>query len=221
MKYIYHHLGLGDHIICNGLVRKLVNKSENFSLFVKPHNRHSVEFMFRDLPNLTFIEGDDDFVVRFKNLNNIENNDFLISGFANIPGLSWDQIFYAQHNINFRERWESFKVERDIERELSLYNLLNPNDEKFVLIHNMGSDGVNRINEKVINQNLKKIYVEKHTENIFDYLMLIEKSEEIHCVQSSFHVLVDSLDINVSKFFHTINNNRGFTHKIRESWKIV
>ena len=21
MKYIYHHLGLGDHIICNGLVR--------------------------------------------------------------------------------------------------------------------------------------------------------------------------------------------------------
>jgi hypothetical protein len=27
MNIIYHHLGLGDHIICNGLVRRLISKT--------------------------------------------------------------------------------------------------------------------------------------------------------------------------------------------------
>ena len=35
MKYIYHHLGLGDHIICNGLVRHF--KETNEKCLVKWH----------------------------------------------------------------------------------------------------------------------------------------------------------------------------------------
>ena len=221
MKYIYHHLGLGDHIICNGLVRKLIKQNENFGLFVKPHNRISVEFMFRDLKNLTLINGDDNFVKNYLNINKINNDDLLICGFGVMPKCSWDQVFYAQHNIDFKERWDSFKIERDIDREQSLYDFLNPNDDDYVLIHNVGSDGVDRLNNNIINPNLKKIYVEKHTENIFDYLMLLEKSKEVHCVESSFHVLVDSLNLNTSLFFHTLTNGRGFEHKIKDKWNIV
>ena len=55
MNIIYHHLGLGDHIICNGLVRRLINNNETFGLFVKKQNVKNVEFMFKDLKNLKMV----------------------------------------------------------------------------------------------------------------------------------------------------------------------
>ena len=154
-------------------------------------------------------------------INGIKKNDVFVCGFGAIPGLSWDQVFYEQHKVDFKERWDSFKVERDEKREKYLYDFLNPNDEEFVLIHNRGSDGIDRINYEIINKNLRKIFVEKHTDNIFDYRLLLENSKEIHCVESSFHVLVDSLNLNGKMFFHTLTNSRGFEHKIKDKWIIV
>ena len=161
MKYIYHHLGLGDHIICNGLVRRLINTDDKYSMFVKEHNKISVEFMYRDLTNLSFIVGDDSFVNKFISENNIEGKDLIICGFTWLANCSWDEVFYYQHNIDFKERWKSFNVERDFNMEDYLYDFLNPNNEDFALIHKIGSDGFDRINYDIINPNLKKIGVKK------------------------------------------------------------
>lgn len=46
--YIFHHLGLGDHIICNGLVRVFKEKYETLNVFCHPYHLGSVEFMYRD-----------------------------------------------------------------------------------------------------------------------------------------------------------------------------
>jgi hypothetical protein len=42
--YVYHHLGLGDHLICNGLVRSFINKNKlnRISLVVKKRNLTNV-----------------------------------------------------------------------------------------------------------------------------------------------------------------------------------
>ena len=49
--YIYHHLGLGDHFHCNGVVRFLCkekyNKS-NVKLFAKKKYLEMIQFMYRD-----------------------------------------------------------------------------------------------------------------------------------------------------------------------------
>lgn len=219
MKYIYHHLGLGDHIICNGLVRNLINKNENYSLFVYPHNRKSVEFMYSDLSNLTFIEGNDSSACDF--LDGVEPENRFICGFGSANNVSWDEAFYYPHNIDFSKRWDSFYTPRDKTREEYLYNLLNPKDEDYVLIHSKGSDDFDRINYDVIDNNIKKIFVEKHTDVIFDYSLLVEKAKEVHCVESSFHVWMDSVELNKNLFFHTLHKNRGFSHKIKDKWKIV
>ena len=58
--YIYHHLGLGDHIIVNGLIRKLIKDDGLYFLFCKKHNVDSVEFMFKDLTNLKIISVNND-----------------------------------------------------------------------------------------------------------------------------------------------------------------
>jgi hypothetical protein len=225
MKYIYHHLGLGDHIICNGLVRTLLNLNvrDEYSLFVKKHNEVSVKFMYNDLTNLKTISVNSDNCVReFICKNKIADSDLLICGF-NDPSeeVSWDELFYFQHNVDFKNRWDKFKVKRNFVSENSLYKQLNPNNEEYILIHSKGSDNIERINYDCISTPFKKIFVEKHTDNIFDYLTLIELANEIHCVTSSFHVLVDSLSLNNKLFLHTVLKSRGFSHKLKNIWQIV
>jgi hypothetical protein len=221
MKYIYHHLGLGDHIICNGLVRALINPNEEYCMFVKQHNLTSVQFMYNDIKNLDFIVGDDGFVNNFIEKNKLDSKNLIVAGFGSMFGVSWDEFFYKQHNILFSERWDSFKIKRDFKREKDLFNHLNPKNENYFLIHSKGSDGVDRINYEKLNRKIKLIFVKNYTDNIFDYLYLIENSEEIHCIESSFHLLVDSLCLQNKLYFHTLTNRRNFTHKIKNNWTIV
>lgn len=233
MKYIYQHMGLGDHFICNGLVRKLINNDDTYIMFVKPHNIITVSFMYRDLKNISFIPCYDDEAISFLYE---KPHDNIIIGFRNnlnIPGnriydnipdnLTWDEFFYYSHNIDFKYRWDLFILNRDIEKEMELYNKLNPNNDEYVLIHSKGSDNIDRIDYNVLDNKIKHIFVEKHTNNLFDWIGLIYNAKEIHCVESSFHHLVDSLDnLNCKLFFHTQKNTRLNHHKFKkEIWNIV
>ena len=42
-----HNLGLGDHIICYGIVIELLTQYDYIILACKTHNMESVEFMYR------------------------------------------------------------------------------------------------------------------------------------------------------------------------------
>lgn len=74
--YIYHHLGLGDHIICNSIVRNFCDSYDTVYLFVKPHNYKNVEFMYRDLTNITLIKGYDNFCENY-----IKRKNYIKIGF--------------------------------------------------------------------------------------------------------------------------------------------
>ena len=90
MKYLYHHLGLGDHIICNGLVRSLVTTEDYYRLIVKEHNLGSVQFMYRDLKNLECVPVKND----------LEAN-YLLS--RNDTGRSISSLFYQKKLIVFKK----------------------------------------------------------------------------------------------------------------------
>jgi hypothetical protein len=218
--YIHHHLGLGDHIICNGLVRKLYKQHKETFLFVKENNYDNVKFMYRDLSKLKLIKGDDAYAVKYIRDNNL-NKFYLRVGHENMsPLFLFDESFYAQLIIPFEERWKSFYIHRDENKEQELYHKLNKNNEKYALIHNKGSDSVDRINYDLVNDGLKKIFVEK-SETIFDYIKLIENAEEIHCIDSSFIHLVNSLDLDNKKFFHKNFRLRGTDLNLKGIWNII
>jgi hypothetical protein len=224
MIYIYHHLGLGDHIICNGLVRSLIKNNLEYTLFVRPQYLNSVKYMYNDLTNLSFKEGCDNSINNF--LYSIDVHNQIRIGFIQAPeNYSWDEYFYIQKNISFINRWEMFKIDRDFYKEDELLNKLNPENSKFALIHNAGSDGNDRIDYSKIDPTLKIIKVSpEHTDNIFSYLGLVYRAEEIHCVESCFNVLVDSLDVNTKLFYHKNHNRRSVEknqHKLKKQWIIV
>lgn len=56
--YIHQHLGLGDFISCNGLIRTLlkkVEKNENLYLFTPSQYKEMISFMYRDEPKIKIV----------------------------------------------------------------------------------------------------------------------------------------------------------------------
>ena len=216
--YIYHHLGLGDHIVCNGLIREIIKYGEYFryNILTKPRNKESVSFMYRDLENVCTVEIENDCY----SSEILKNVCYQKIGFSP-PNhdSSWDQLFYEQCHIPFKYRWDSFYIRRDPDREQSLSIKLNAEKESYILIHNKASDNIDGIDYSYINNTIKHIYVENLTNNMFDYMGLIENSSEIHCVSSAFQVLIDSLDLKIPLFFHNTKHIRpNSDHKLRLDW---
>lgn len=218
--YIHQHEALGDHILCNGLNRELFKKySHTFSHYViwtKNWLIPTISFMFRDLDNVTVMNVDN--CKDYYEKNNIPGEDRILINLGNFPKeMNWDQRFYLLHNIPFETRWDSFFCKRDKEREELLYFKINPDNSPYVIIH----DRYNLINYGKIRNDLKHIkIVEGYTDIAFDYLLLLEKAEEIHCCDSGFKHIVESFpEIGKNLFYH--NNpprNINHYHTSRKQW---
>jgi len=213
MKYIYHHLGFGDHIICNGLVRTLISETEYYKMFVKSHNYESVKFMYRDLKNLDFIIGDDSFAQNFLSENNIQSSDLISAGFYRHPNAkSFDESFYLQNNLDLSYRWKNFFVERDLNAEISLFKKFGVREGEYIFIHDDKSRGYEVDETKILNKNLKIIRpVLNYTNNIFDYCYLMENSIESHFIDSSLRLIFDSLHLRSTNIFYHIKLKSGKT----------
>ena len=211
---IYHHLGLGDCLICNGMVRHIAAKhTENDILYVfsKPSSLQSVKFMYRDDPRIHVFEMHDSGgsnivphgnVIQFQEHYKIDK--YYPSGFAGTPEfrsllhMSFDEIFYHQLSIPFEEKWNSFKVIRDKNREEELFHKLNPNNEPYIFLQDDGRFKINM--GRVSTGGLRVISPPSSTDNnqafpseytIFDYLTLIERAKEVHVIPSSFLFMID------------------------------
>lgn len=204
MKYVYHHLGLGDHIICNGLVRHFAKKFDKLSLFCKPHNYENVSYMYRDNKNIIVLPiGEDLDVIKYINKNNIDKNTIRV-GFEKINDCgtkTFDECFYTSIGLPFDIRFNEFYLERNVELENNIFNTLNPNNEKYIFIH--GSIDKNKIRKDL------KIIPNPIEYKIFDLLTLIENAEEIHLMESSIKCLINSVQINKPKIFYH-NYVRGY-----------
>lgn len=203
MKYIYHHLGLGDHIICNGLIRSIITQNEKYSMFVKEHNLTTVKFMYRDLQNLDFIVGDDGFAKNYLKTNNILKENTIIAGFTHdFNAKEFDEVFYLQHNIPFSCRWTNFRADRDHESEMELFSKYNVKEGSYVFVHDDNSRGYNIDREHIINKDLPIVSpIVGLTNNSFDYCYLMEKSVESHFIDSSFRIIFDSLKLRNDNIF--------------------
>jgi hypothetical protein len=203
MKYIYHHLGLGDHIICNGLVRYYEKKLGEISLFCKPQNYNNVKFMYSDNENIKILPvGEDYDVDMFIGINNLYLDTIKI-GFSRLLDyphpFTFDEGFYGIAKIDFKERFNSFYIPRDLIKENVVYNELNPNNETYIFVHDDKSRGfsvdIDKLppNIKIIENDVKY--------GLFDMLTLIERAEEVHVMQSSLRDLINSYKMNKPKFY--------------------
>lgn len=227
---IHHNLGLGDHIICNGLVRSLLNDGKHFSdvvIFAKQVNAKNVSYMFSDEPRIKIISIPTDvnewsFVNSFLCTNNgvrafIRSQNIIIDNLISMGLVStWDEGFYACCGIPHEYRWKYFKINRNLEEENRVLSKLNPNNEKYIFVHDEPSLGYNVT--KIKNPNNLKIIKNDKSESIFNMIGVIKNATEIHCMESSIRCLINHLtDIKCPLYFHKIRDH-GLSSASKHNW---
>jgi hypothetical protein len=148
----------------------------------------------------------------------------------------WDEQLYTFYDLPFSLRYEGFQIPKNLPRSHLLYNTIVKNPQ-YILTHahigtcaeklhldlaswreGMGLPSLDQFQIIDLTPNL--------TNNMLDYVDLIQNASEIHCVPSSVQCLVDSLayKIHARLFWHDrrkdtlmrINNNWN-NHK----WQVI
>ena len=219
--FIHHHLGLGDHLICNGMVRYVAKNYDfkNIALVVKRCNLNNVTRMLSDLPQISFFAVDEDreFIEEYHS--HLKSVPLLRAGFENCRNADFDKSFYDSVNVPFRERWDSWHVERESEQEKSLVEELCL-DEDYIFVHDKSSVGDYNLN---ISTNLRQIKPNKleSEKSIFDWMGIIENAKEVHAISSSFVHLIDSMKLKNKLYFHDIKAAHGMGFSLKNNWEIV
>jgi len=218
---IHHHLGLGDIIICNGLVNYLSDKFEKIILPIYENYYEQVCYLYIENPKIEVIKIQNDSEI----YNRFNKNQVLRIGFEKNFG-KFNTSFYKQLNIPYSVSFDFFQIPRDDNKESELMNHLMQVykiEKNYRLVHRSSSYG--QVNLK-IDDSLPNIYIEKDSDifnNIFLYAKLIERAQEIHCIDSSILHLVERVPTEASLFFHPIKKDGQGTEKLElyKDWNIT
>ena len=196
---ILHHLGLGDHIMLNGLVRHYAETCQ-VVVFILQNQKDSIEFMYKDLKNVSC------FVLR-SNIHSEFINDIKIPilrlASYSIPEHIWVQLTcgedaisnwahlpYTQARVNPVYMRTKFHIDRNIDKENCLFEQYGLKNKEYIFVHNHDVES--------------KYFIFKPDNtinpfNIFDYLKILENAKEIHCVNSSWAWVVELVKIGSNK----------------------
>lgn len=217
--YIYQHLGLGDMISNNGLIRYLIEinfRTKYFFIFCKKVHIKTIKFMYRDQKKIKIIPvTNDSKTEKIKVLNylkKINKNDEIIkighefyhstAKFnANHEKHPWHCTvnFYKQFGLPFDYRFKKTFWKRNLTNEKKLFEKLVGRNKNYIFVH----DDTKR-NLKIDTSKLeKKFHIIRNNEKnfIFDYGLIIEHAKEIHLIESSFRQICETLKIKSKKLF--------------------
>ena len=246
--YIYQHLGLGDMILCNGLIRHLISTipKGKFYLFCKKSHLKAIKFMYRDLNRLSLVGVSNiskNEVLDVRNhLSNIKFNYELIkighefyhptNALNTNKDSPWpcDVVFYKQFQIPFHYRFIKSYWKRDIKKERKVYRQMVGVKKNYIFVHDDPSRNI-YISDKILN---KKYHVVRNNYkySIFDYGMILENAKELHLIESSFRQVVETLNTKNIKLY--LYKNRKGDHSIslynkklrkwigtQKKWKVI
>lgn len=214
---IHHHLGLGDHIICNGLVRFLA-RDNPIALFCKTENTDNVKLMYSDNNNINILSVYNDFEA--ERIGDGDKNYIRLGVGLNHdydPSMeeTWDKVFYAQINIEFDHSWSSFGFNKPPSQ--------NPvPNTKYAFLCNKGSDKIDRLDYTKINHNLTKVF--SNHGKFFDNIDLIQNATEIHCINSSYIHLIDRIPVpDTTRLFYHKNFmfKRHGEFTLKKNWIVI
>ena len=216
---IYHHLGLGDHFVCNGLVRTIADRDKVDFLYLptKKHNFSTVSQMYSDDRRIICLPVDnDEQVYQLPQLKVISS--FYRVGFENCRMADWDVSFYDSMSIPFDARWFGWKCKRNYYREKMLLEKLGIGiDEPYILLHDTGSIGKYDLN---INTTDRLLRIEPITDSLLDWYGIIEGAKEVYCIDSSVIHLAQSIRKS-GIFYNTQRSLFKFTLRPNSNWRCM
>lgn len=195
---IHHHLGLGDHIVCNAIVRKAYYQNSPLSLIVAKRVYPSVKDLYKDI-DIKLIQVTDD----SEGYSLYKNYKVLRIGFEKAQLPEWEKSFYNQVGMDYSKRFSEFFIERDYEREQLLEQQLNL-PKKFAFCNKSCSKGEAPV---TFNTKLPIISLSPISKSMFDWIGVLEKATEIHTIDSSLFQLVNQFNLPGKKYFYDIQGS--------------
>lgn len=125
----------------------------------------------------------------------------------------YPEYFFEYLNVPYEIRYTKFKINRDNDAENLLYNnLVNIIGDKYIVIiddekrnyvidkHINSASPIFKLGNNSNNKNTKLEIIK--SDNIFNYIKILENAEEIHTIDSSIVLLIDALDLQVKTHIH-------------------
>jgi len=228
---VHQHLGLGDHIDCNGLVRSILDQYDEVRLFVKQKNIATISKMFNDEPRIVLVPIDTVATNEYKLVvdycNSIKPENDVQYFFIQIGHSSYPQnpdpnrncweYFYEQAGVSLDAKKDRFFYKQDAEAEDRVFTKLNSENKPYAFVHDDPSRGFEIDSESVASDLV--IVKNDMDENMLDFCKIIENASEIHCMESSFKSLVELMPTKGKLFFHDFRGHP--LGKSFKEWKIV
>jgi hypothetical protein len=133
--------------------------------------------------------------------------------------LKFDEYKYAVAEVPFAEKWR-LSIRRNAQREQALLEQLVPK-QPYALLHSEGSNSLIQ-GERVamFAQGLPIVRISLMTNNIFDWLLIIERATRLIMIDSCFANLVEQLGLDTPKQLW-LRNPSPSTPVYRSGWSFV
>lgn len=212
MKSIFlaWHLGLGDAIICNGLVRELADRYDRVTVPAKHEKLLSVFWMLSDLVNVFVVPVNDDAEM----LGLAKRENWLGLGLHSKRGLvdrqHWDRQFYEDAGVPFEYRWTRFAtppIKTGPKHETVEYAFVHQEPHyPMVAIRLPGM----------------QIYVPPKPPHIFWNMEVLMYATEIHVVNSCFLSLAESITTHATRLvLHNYARTDTPPPTLHKNWEIL
>jgi hypothetical protein len=245
--YMVHHLGLGDHILCNAIYRNFAKQYDVCAIPVKQRNAQSLSDMLADLKNVHILELKDQSAdslmlqqeAQYRTLGfDIIKLGYFGENFLKDAHMRYDANYYLQAGLDFDKRWSEFHYPRDLEVEYELFKKVcgGAKEGEYIFFHEDPSRGF-VINRNLIPEDYKLITPgtkKQHTlgcdddGRFFQYGYILENAASIHCIESAFVALADSLSLpsSIQKYAHRYArpeapSDRRFEFSYKSDWNIL
>lgn len=134
--------------------------------------------------------------------------------------LKFDEYKYAIVGVPFREKW-NLSIQRNYEREEKLYRRVAPaSGEQFVVTHLEGSDFQVKSDLSNVIGGLKVVDISAVSENLFDWLSVIERASLRIMIDSCYSNLTEQLNIPGRKFFIP-RSQIAFSPVLMSNWQFL
>ena len=198
---------------------------------VKKHNVETVSYMFSDRDNIKILPvvNDDEadmYLAQYRRLGyNIVSLGFYGQDFMK-GAKTFDESFYNQAGVEYSERWDSFFFPKKGLKKIEASDFLNKKGGEYIFVHDDKERGLN-INTNTLPDlpiiRPKHLFGKSCSVGFFDYLELIKNANEIHCMDSSFAMLIDHIsDLrDKPKSIHRYLREDNLNPYYKKNWKII
>jgi hypothetical protein len=230
------HLGIGDQVMTCGMVRHFLEHGYKVKIFARKSHQVTCEFLYRDvetgLVTFEYVTTDNPKEI-WGRIPQVQAEGYEIRPIATYkvptdmwnwftvgPGkemANWSHTSYIQGGVNPSYMKTKFKVVRDLEREQQVFEKFGLKKGEYIFVH----ESKERKRTIKYPTELPVFNPDDHYReipNMFDYLTIIDNAKEVHCMTSSYAMLVELTEVGDKhkNFLHTLDIPGYLT--IRESY---